>query len=291
MRNSFQTVVCACVVCLIAFGGVRADDTPAGEESPIREWMQAYAGGTVVRLGIDQDALQAEMVEQPVFSYSDVERGIPDATLWVWTREGRPVAFQKVEVNAFRGGKRWTICFVSLSEDLLGVEWAKDPKLEQALQVSSRTYEATVPGVVFEPIPGADPPASAARLRTLQMKRLTDRFQGRMRNPGGDTTEIRILPTPIFEYREMEADSPVGAIFGLSATGTNPDVLLLIEAREHTSEELRWEYAIARMTTAGVILKLDDEDVWDVPGVANRDNVQPNWTFYFMSRQLDVTPK
>ena len=75
----------------------------------------------------------------------------------------------------------------------------------------------------------------------------------------------------------------------MTATGTNPDVLLLIEAREDAEGELHWEYAGAQMTTSGVTLQLNDEIVWERPGVANNNNVQENWTFYFLRRRLEVT--
>ena len=282
MRTPYRVFAVPFITTLLIGGVSAADDTQTDAEAddrnePIREWMQDYAEGTGIRLGTEDDAGVADMVEQPVFRYSDVQRRIPDATLWVWTRDSRPVAFQKVEVNAY--GKQWTICFASLSEDLLKVEWPPRPV--------RRNYESTAPGVVFEPIPDADPPANDARLRTLQLKRLTQRFEGRI-GVGASDAVIRVIPRPIFEYRDAATELPVGAIFGLTATGTNPDLLLLIEARKNADGELRWEYAYARLTTGRVKLLLDDEIVWETPGVPNNDNVLENWTFYFLPRQLEV---
>jgi hypothetical protein len=116
------------------------------------------------------------------------------------------------------------------------------------------------------------------------MKRLTDRFEGRA-TVGG---EIRIIPRPLFEYHDTATDLPIGAIFGLASTGTNPSGLLLIEARHDPDGELRWEYAAVHMSTSGMSLNFDDMTVCQRPGVANSDNVQDNWTFYFMLRGLDV---
>ena len=75
----------------------------------------------------------------PVFRYSDEERFIPDATLWVWTRDARPIAFQKVEGNNYGGGQAWTICFASLSKDLISVKWS-----------NGRKYLSRTPGVEFK---------------------------------------------------------------------------------------------------------------------------------------------
>lgn len=289
MRSLHQTYLVVTLLAGISPGVTHADDAAAdadedGRSKAILEWMQSYAGGTTIRVGREESASTAEMIEQPVFRYSDVEREIPDATLWVWTLNGRPAAFQKVEVNAFRGGKQWTICFASLSEDPLEVEWSQDPALRQRLRVSARDYASTAPGVSFEPIPDSDPPADIARLRSLQIRRLTERFEGRL----GRSGVIRVIPRPIFEYDDSDSDLPLGAIFGLTATGTNPDSLLLIESREDEDGSHQWEFAAVQMTTSAVTLALDDETVWERPAVANSDNVQPNWTFYFLSRQLDV---
>jgi hypothetical protein len=255
------------------------DDRPAADDATdakaaILKWMQDYADGTEVMLKTADGKVAAEIVPRPVFRYSDVQREIPDATLWVWTRDARPVAFQKVEVNAHGGSRLWTICFASLSPDLVDIRWPAEP--------ARRTYESTAPGVAFRSIPGADPPADNPRLRGIQIKRLKDRFSARL-NPAG---EARFMPRPIFEYEEPESKLPLGAIFGLSATGTNPDALLLVEARPSPEGELRWEYAYARLTTNGVKLQLDEETVWDDPQIPNHENVQPNWTFYFMARRL-----
>lgn len=268
----------------------RADGKPADTEATshneaLLKWMQTYSEGTTVRVGGGEDAVEAEMVERPVFRYSDPQRFIPDATLWVWSHEGRPVAFQKVEVDARPGVKQWTICFASLSEGLLDVEWPAQPE--------RRTYHATAPGVRFKPIPEAREPASSAPLRSIQMKRLTARFEGRLDLWEGGTSRIRVIPRPIFEYRDAATDLPVGAIFGLTSTGTNPDVLLLVEVRENADGQLQWEYACTRMTTAGLELLLDDEAVQKTSRAAVYGNVNAfdNWIFHFLPRQLEVTPE
>jgi hypothetical protein len=111
----------------------------------------------------------AELVPKPVFRYSDEERAIPDATLWVWTRDARPIAFQKVEGNNHGGGQMWTICFASLSEGLVDVRWR-----------GTHQFAARKPGVAFKPLPGAEPPAATSRARTTQIKAVKDRFTARL---------------------------------------------------------------------------------------------------------------
>ena len=245
-------------------------------------WMRTYAEGTRIKIAAageaDADEEQlAELVPNPVFRYSDEERAIPDATLWVWTRDGRPVAFQKIEGNNHGGGQAWTICFASLSEGLIRVDWPM-----------GRKYAAREPGVTFNPIPRAEAPADNSRARTAQLKALKERFTGRLgvNNDGKGGAETRTMPKPIFEYANPETKLPLGAIFGMTSTGTNPDLLLLIEARRDGDGKWRWEYAHARMTSSSVRVRLDDAEVW-AEGFAPVSNaVFENWTFYFLRRDF-----
>lgn len=241
-------------------------------------WMRTYAEGTRINLATeDADEEQlAELVPKPVFRYADEQRKIPDATLWVWTRKGRPTALQKIEGNNHGGGQMWTICFASLSEGLLKVRWP-----------TRREYASRKPGVSFNPIPDADPPAATARARNSQLKALKERFTGRLNvnDDGTGGAETRTMAKPIFEYPDPETKLPLGAIFGMTSTGTNPDLLLLIEARKGDDGKLRWEYAHARMTSNSVRVRLDDSEVWSETFVPN-SAVTDTWTFYFLSRDF-----
>ena len=267
---------------------VRADDLvvdPDKHEAQARKerytnWMRKYAEGTKIKiLGAseprsDKEQL-AELFPNPVFRYSDEQRFIPDATLWVWTRDARPVAFQKVEGNNHGGGQAWTICFASLSEGLISVDWPMN-----------RKYVARTPGVAFSPIPGAEAPTDNPRVRTAQLKSLKERFTGRLsvNEDGTGGAETRTMPKPIFEYADPETKLPRGAIFGMTSTGTNPDLLLLIEARPDSDGKLRWEYAHARMTSNSVRVRLDDTEVWAEESVAAA--AFENWTYYFLHRDF-----
>src|SRR5579872_3473894 len=68
----------------------------------ITAWARTYSEGSKVKISAKSEnganeEQPADLVPNPVLRYSDEERGIPDATLWVWTRDARPVALQKVE--------------------------------------------------------------------------------------------------------------------------------------------------------------------------------------------------
>jgi len=264
-----------------------ADEPSEAEKKLVQErkerytnWMRTYAEATKVSILAgrtpDQDKdVVAELVANPIFRYSDEEHLIPDATLWAWTRNGRPAAFQKVEGNNHGGGQMWTICFTSLSDQLVNVKWPMQ-----------RQFSSKVPGIAFRPIPGADAPSDNARLRTAQLKSLKDRFSARfgVKPDGTGGAESRTMPKALFEYGDPNTKLPWGAVYGMTSTGTNPSILFLIEAREDGAGKLRWEYATARMTSFSVHARLDDEDVWveqDVPS-----DKFDSWTYYFLSRDF-----
>lgn len=138
----------------------------------------------------------------------------------------------------------------------------------------------------FAPVPAAEAPAGNPRLRTLQLKALKDRFAGRLsvNDDGSGGAETRTIPKPLYEYTDPQTKLPIGAIYGMTSTGTNPDLLLLIEARPDSNGKLRWEYAYARMTSNSVRVRLDDTEVWAEKSVASGEF--ENWTFFFLRREF-----
>ncbi len=256
----------------------------SSEEKAARErkerylvWMTKHASDTEVMVASpDGGPMQpATRSEKAIFRYSDEEHRIPDATLWVWTRDNRPVAFQKVEGNNFGGGRAGTICFTSASERLISAKWP-----------SRAEFKATKPGVTFRPIPDAPPPSANPRTRAAQFRELKDRFTARLGNSSGnDVAAARTLPKPLFEYFEPDSKLPVGAVFGMTSTGTNPNFLLVLEVRSDSEGQPRWEYAHARMTGSAVEFRYDDTVLVAEKGMASGNF--GNWIFFFMERNFD----
>lgn len=162
-------------------GDANAEKQAAQERKGKYEtWMREFAEGMRIRIQ-SPDAIEneAKVVARPIFRYSGDNIHADDATLWVWTHQARPVAFQKIEVN-------------------------------------------NIPHMV--------------------------------------------------NHERVEL---------------NPILLLLIEARRAPDGKLRWEYASRRLGIWSATLKLDGEKVSFAPVVAMTDQVQDDWTFYFMPREFD----
>ena len=62
--------------------------------------------------------------------------------------------------------------------------------------------------------------------------------------------------------------------------GTNPEVLLVVEARSQAGQS-SWHYALARMSARGCNARIDEQDAWTLPAVGyKQDADQPYFNRY-----------
>ncbi len=250
----------------------------ATDEEPrarLLEQMRGRADQTRVRLV--RDDRTATMVANPVFRYDDQPRHFIDATMWVWTDGGRPVAFQKIEavVHADTGQSLWGYCFTSLANQPLAVTWG-----------DARPYATTAAGLGLQRLPVTlEPPAMTATARKLQMNRLSRGFSARiLLNPRtNDSSEMRLLPKAIYEFSDPESKQPLGAVYGFSSNGTNPDLLVMLQVITDGDRAV-WQFAPVRMTTGGLKLRFEDEPVWEAEFVSPHAGPFPTWTFFRTAR-------
>src|SRR5262249_17414206 len=65
---------------------------------------------------------------------------------------------------------------------------------------------------------------------------------------------------------------------------TDPEIFVLIEARGKDAASARWQYAVTRMTSSELHLRLRDKEVWAAEIIRGRqvtDPERPYTTFYF----------
>lgn len=267
------------VIGLAAMVAVRAADEPAdGLRKPEAERgflseMIERVDGVHVRILNGSESKEAGRVQRPVFRYSDEEREIFDATLWLWTDEGRPVALQKDEAAASVGVPKWTVCFASFAAENIDVRWPR----------GDYGFATTAPGCEFQPIVDAPAPASSERLIRAQIKKLSQRFTAEHSYEGRGTTQARLLTRPIHEYASEKHGIAAGAVFGFASHGTNPDAYLLIELRK-TPTGHEWVYGCVRMTIYAVQVSLDSKPVWSCQAEKPQPGYFKNWTFFFEPR-------
>jgi hypothetical protein len=125
-------------------------------------------------------------------------------------------------------------------------------------------------GLARKELPDSGKPAATTGARLLQMRRLAQEFAGHSVDRDMKRWELRLLPTPLYRYPAAKTGVVDGALFALvSNAGTDPEVLLLIEARE-VDGKLRWEYACGRFSDWELHVERKDKEVFaSVPSDTN----------------------
>ena len=193
---------------------------------------------------------EAKLVAEPVLRYSDNTRRNNEATLWIWGSAGRPTAIVAIELYPQRPkGPDWLYEIASLSTGLIAVE-----------REASIAWTARKPGLELATIEGSSPPADKPNRRLVQMKELRSRFAAHEFEGTDGRIELRPLSTPLYRYEDAASNIVDGAIFSF-ANGTNPEVLLILEA--HLAKDSpAWRYGLVQMTGGKVVVELDGREVW-----------------------------
>jgi hypothetical protein len=197
---------------------------------------------------------ELELKKEPVFEWTNPVRSrLQQGVVFLWLRDGRPAALGCIfsQPDPRLPGRRIIHEFHALDRDKLLVnrtkalnEWKPRAGLER------------------KEIPDAGTPAATAGARLVQMRRLAQEFSGHLIEKGGKRCELRLLPTPLYRYPSAKAGVVDGALFTLVSTdGTDPEVLLLIEARKE-DDKTRWEYACGRFSNRDLYVQRKDKEVW-----------------------------
>jgi hypothetical protein len=223
----------------------KSSDAQSDEAARATDFLQAVAESLrAEREGGEVKALRPRPT--PILKYSDPARGYPASGVWRLGESGRPRALVSLEywLRADTDEPRLMFEFVSFTTDKFDLKAGKD----------GTTFRADGSAAEFVVLPGGPEPAASDKLRLIQLRTLARRFTASEKHLG-EFSSLRLLPQPIDRYEDAEHGISDGAAF-VFAYGTNPELALLIEC-----EEDKWRYAVARMSWAESILKLDDKEV------------------------------
>ena len=131
-------------------------------------------------------------------------------------------------------------------------------------------------GLARKELPEAPAPADTGAARLAQMRRLAQEFGGHSIDPEKKRWELKLLPTPLYRYPAAKTGVIDGALFALISTaGTDPEVLLLVEARE-ANGKVRWEYACGRFSDWELRVNRKEKEVYSsVPSETNTSSHDP----------------
>lgn len=249
--------------------------TTAKPDDAILKQMRERVQNMEVRFPDGKDGTLAELRTTPLIHYSDQIRNLPESTLWVWHIDQVPVLFCKVErmENKQTGAVTWQYCCVPTSLDKADVTWKRDYR-----------WRAKDPG--FKWIAVADMPAPHRQegLRLTQLRDIARNFVGEVTGgPGAGSQQSTLLPRPLHRFASPETKVLDGAVFGLTSNGTNPDVLLIVEALKEPMEGSPWRFAVVGMTGDEVSVKFKNKSVWSKPYTKSPGD-HKTWLWYLSAK-------
>ena len=266
------------VWCLLSFpASLRGDEPAEAKLKKLADDSRARAGGIEVKVTAGEKSVKATLHLEPLMKYTDVPRRIEMATLWVWQEDGRPVALGKVEAYERKEGTKWLYCFASTSTGLVEGKWP-----------DGRRFQARKAGVEWATIKGPVPQETqAGRLR--QMKELFQRFTATTRDDLLKTSDdLRPLVRPLHEYSSPKQGAVQGILCGFTANGTNPDVIVALEAvADDKGAAKSWRYAVIGMTASGISVKLDKTEVFTRAYVNTLED-RDQWTHFWEGTPKEV---
>ena len=152
-----------------------------------------------------------------------------------------------------------------------------------------KSWSTDQPGLEWLPFPKADAPEASALKLKLQAKALSRRVTASATDPTKSRWELRLIPTPIYEYAVPNEGVNYGGIFSL-CQGTDTELLVLIEARK-TAEKSEWHYAFASFTDYQLAVSIDESELWKSPdGTLAEDGKPHYWDFVDQQPKPDFEP-
>jgi hypothetical protein len=198
---------------------------------------------------------ELELKKEPVFEWSNpVRQGVQQGVIFLWLRDGRPAALGCIfsEPEGRLKGRKVIHEFHALDTEKLLVTRPANAMNEWKPQV----------GLARRDLADAGVPAATAAARLVQMRRLAQEFTGHEVDGEGKRWDLRLLPAPLYRYPPAKTGVVDGALFTLvSNAGTDPEVLLLLEAREEDGKT-RWEYACGRFSDRSLYVQRKEKEVW-----------------------------
>ena len=193
---------------------------------------------------------------EPIFKWQNLtNQGGQLGAIYVWTREGRPEVVGTMFSQREKNQRKVVHEFHTLAASVLTVDSPKG--LDR-----NWVPKGSLP---MKPLSKAPAVAETPVRRMTQMRSLAREFTGYTQG-GTERIELRLAPQPLIRYQPTRSDVLDGAIFAFlsSAAGTDPEVMLVIEARkaDEKAVETTWHLGIVRFTDRDLVVTRDDTELF-----------------------------
>lgn len=231
-------------------------DEAAAPTSETLERLQALHLSEAQRWQLYLDAEhngKAILNTKPIYIWTNPTRGGGQhGAVFVWLAAGRPAAVGSVFSHPEE--KKRVVCheFHALAPGTLYPE--RGP-----------TDQTWMPKAGVKPLPlsEAPPPEASPSKRLLQMRSLSREFTAHSIDYKEERWELRLLPQPLYRYESPTGGVLDGALFAfVTSAGTDPEVVLLIEARQ-TKAGPAWYYRAVRFSDSNLYVRLRGKEIWN----------------------------
>jgi hypothetical protein len=248
----------------------RAEDGVLPQNDPrLQKLYQDEANRWEMWVGPEQER-KAEIVTEPVFRWQNPSRANGQSgAMYVWLFEGRPVAIGGVFSNPSGKNKRDIMHEIhALGPDRLFPEFR-----------NSKTKWLPEAGVTLFPLPDSRQVEETSAKRTLQLRAISRDFTANSLDNEKARWELRLLPKPLYRYEKPQGDIIDGALLAfVSDAGTDPEIILVLEARKNGNGGTAWFYRTVRLSISDLYVDYKGSKVWaslrDDPNgeFGNKDN-------------------
>ncbi|HJZ53992.1 MAG TPA: hypothetical protein VKE74_03500 [Gemmataceae bacterium] len=228
-----------------------ADDA----DEQYRREAEALVSGIELEALVGDKWVKVKRIEKPLLYFGDPTRSNNRGSVWGWGDRGRPLALLELHQRENDRAK-WVYGICNTSGGKL-----------RAKRGGAAWWQENDSAAELKDIPGAPAPAADAPQRARQLKQLAAKFTGhQFWDPNNSRFELRRLDRPLHTYRDEDAGLLEGALYTL-ANGTNPEIMVFVEARANAKDGSKavWQYAVGRLADAELHLEYDGKEVFDAP--------------------------
>lgn len=191
----------------------------------------------------------AELLEKPVLRWSNPERGSVHGNVFLWTSQKRPVAIGSLF--------QWFAPFTHMSHEFHSL--CESP---MTVERNGRVVWESPAGVTLMDVANAPAVAKTAVQRQIQMRRIVQLLQAKNRQRDQvEFAELRLLTSPIYRYEKTEGVPASGALFTF-VQGTDPEVVVWMEARPNEDGVMKWKIAFVAMNSVETKVLRASTEIW-----------------------------
>jgi hypothetical protein len=240
---------CFCLTLLLAFAAADEKEEREKLRKERLEAMRKLVDAIQVEVGEGDALKRIKAKSDPLLRFDDATRDFYDGAVFMYADGGRPHLLLAVE----RYEKKWSFELTLITAPPIVVT-----------SLDAWKWKPRLPPFKFETLPDLVP-SEKATTRKAEMNKILERFTAVEFYSDEGRRELRLLARPMHQYTDEKQGIIDGALFAF-ANGTNPEVLVILEARADKEGKRTWQYALQRLSGARCEVELDGKLVWEALG-------------------------